>query len=440
MINNEILELEQEILGAFLNNQNLLKLNKDKIKIKHFQLKTHQNIYSNMLKMDNDNFAIDLLSFLNFNKDKINEMDSVSYISDIFACMPSTIGFNSKLDIFIDNYKTSLIKAITKDIESVSDNVQLTEILENTLKEVYETSTGKEIDLETSYEEYLDWLHSDEETRGFKSGLYNLDNMLGKFKPGRLITIFARSGVGKSTVAIQIALNMVLQKHKVIYGSGEMSKAEVINKMVASKYSIPYELISEKRITQDDKEKITMLVGALANNCFHISTTTNLDKLLTEAKAYKLKYGLDVIYIDYVNKYINGAKGDKLTEKIGAITSRLKDFALDENVCVVLLAQANRESDKKVGDVTEKISESDIQDSARIEQDSDQVLALYRNKKLDNAEYRAVNQENIDYNSKSAEKNPNCINITVVKNRHGKKGTMAFRWNGQYSQVTNFSN
>ena len=172
-------------------------------------------------------------------------------------------------------------------------------------------------------------------------------------------------------------------------------------------------------------------------NGLYITNETDLNKLLAEVKSYKLKYGLDVLFVDYVNKYIK-ANNRNLSEKIGEVTSTLKDFALKEKVCVVLLAQANRESDKKTGEIVEKVNEGDIQDSARIEQDCDQVIALYRNKKLDNAEYRAANEHEIDYNSKSADKNPECINFTVVKNRHGKKNTLAFKWNGKISRVSNF--
>ncbi len=78
----------------------------------------------------------------------------------------------------------------------------------------------------------------------------------------------------------------------------------------------------------------------------------------------------------------------------------------------------------------EKIDSSDIQDSARIEQDSDQVIALYRNIKLDDRVYRDMmfRQGKLRYNSKNADENPECMNVVVIKNRHGGRGTCALRW------------
>jgi predicted ATP-dependent serine protease len=71
------------------------------------------------------------------------------------------------------------------------------------------------INIANDYDEYLSWLYGENEDIGIKSGLTNLDNILGKFQAGRMIGIFARTGVGKSTVAIQIDLNMALQKHQI---------------------------------------------------------------------------------------------------------------------------------------------------------------------------------------------------------------------------------
>jgi replicative DNA helicase len=256
---------------------------------------------------------------MNFNKNRLKDVDGVTYVSQIAACLPSQMGFSTKIDLFIDNYKETLIRGIRHDLEVLETTEDLTKLLENTLAEVYNTTSEKEINIANDYDEYLSWLYGDTENIGFKSGLINLDNILGKFQAGRMIGIFARSGVGKSTVAIQIALNMALQKHKVIYGSGEMSKAEVLNKMAASRLSIPYELLASKEITLEDKDRVCDLISNLMNNGLYITNETDLNKLLAEVKSYKLKYGLDVLFVDYVNKYIK-ANNRNLSEKIGEVT------------------------------------------------------------------------------------------------------------------------
>lgn len=104
------------------------------------------------------------------------------------------------------------------------------------------------------------------------------------------------------------------------------------------------------------------------------------------------------------------------------------------------MAQANRAIDKKSGDTAiDKISSSDIQDSARIEQDSDQIIGLYRDIKLDDKVYRHLLQKGgkLDYTSMDADKNSECMNAIIMKNRHGERGTCALKWEGRFSRVTN---
>ena len=130
-----------------------------------------------------------------------------------------------------------------------------------------------------------------------------------------------------------------------------------------------------------------------------------------------------------------------MTNKLGKISGKLKELALDEDICIVLVAQANRSIDRKTGDsAIDKISSGDIQDSARIEQDSDQIIGLYRDIKLDDKVHRDLLQRKgkLDYSSMDADKNPECMNAIIMKNRHGERGTCALKWEGKYSRVTNF--
>lgn len=436
---NEVINLEQEILGGLINNNTLIDQHKE-IKAKFFSLEIHKNIFAAIIDMHSKSLSIDLVSFLNYNKHKVKKMDSVSYITEVASCSPSTRNFKTKVNLLIENYKVREIKSLTNKLIETDNIEELTGMVETTLKTVYETSINKELDIISEYDDYLNWLMAESTDTGSRSGLHKLDKILGNFQKGRLITLFARSGIGKSTVAIQIAANMSMQKQKVVYGSGEMSRVEVFNKIISSKLNIPYSVLMNRLTTDDDKERISIFMAKLTNTGLYITNETNIDKFISEVKLYKMKYGLDVVFVDYVNKYISGMTGMQTTEKIGQVTAALKTLALEDNVCVVLLAQANRKSDDKIGMVNEKVTEGDIQDSARIEQDSDQVIALYRNKKLDNPEFRvaADKEGKLDYNSKDADKNPECINMTVLKNRHGEKGTKAFKWEGAFSRVTNY--
>ena len=233
---------------------------------------------------------------------------------------------------------------------------------------------------------------------------------------------------------------MVLKGAKIFYGSAEMTRNQIFNRMAASYLSLSSKSIDEDSILKEDKDKISEFMARLINNRFYVSTETDFEKFINEIKVYKLQNSLDVVFVDYINKYIDFGDKDLMTNKLGKVSGMLKTLAMEEDICVVLMAQANRVADKKSGEAIEKIESSDIQDSARIEQDSDQVVALYRNIKLDDRMYkdRLQKQGKIKYESMNADENPECINAIVIKNRHGDRGTCALRWSGRYSRVTNF--
>ena len=156
------------------------------------------------------------------------------------------------------------------------------------------------------------------------------------------------------------------------YGSAEMTRNQVFSKISGSYLSLSTKAIDEDTILQEDKDNIANFMAGLINKKIYVSTETDFEKFVNEIKVYKMQNTLDVVFVDYINKYIDFSDKDLMTNRLGKISGVLKTLAMEEDICIVLLAQANRIVDKKVGDMAvEKIDSSDIQDSARIEQDSD---------------------------------------------------------------------
>ena len=99
------------------------------------------------------------------------------------------------------------------------------------------------------------------------------------------------------------------------------------------------------------KSKIAEFMSKIISNKFYVSIENDLNKFINEIKLYKLQNNLDVVFVDYVNKYVNKYVDhndrDLMTNKIGKISGLFKNLAVEENLCVVLIAQANRIVDKK---------------------------------------------------------------------------------------------
>ena len=441
MLDNNQVVLEQEILGAILNNNELIIMAKETIKPYMFQYGPHMKIYVAIADMIDRKMEVDLINFLEYQKEDLKAMDGPSYITSIYTCNPSNIGFFTKLDLLIRGYKKLLYVNMSHKIANGLSIEEIEEELEDTKISIHKCDIKQELNLVNQYDDYMKWLYDDNREKGISSGLLYVDKYIGNFQKKRLITVFARSGVGKSTFSVQIAGNMALNGAKVFYGSSEMSTEQIFNKMAASHLSIPTKSITDNVISDRDKDRICTYMSKLLGSNFYVSTETDLDKFIHEIKVYKLQHSLDIVFVDYINKYIDYEDRDLMTNKLGKISGKLKQLALEEDICVVLVAQANRSIDRKTGDTAvDKISASDIQDSARIEQDSDQIIGLYRDIKLDDKVHRDLlsKRGKINYSSMDADKNPECMNAIIMKNRHGERGTCALKWEGKYSRLTNF--
>ncbi len=441
ILSNGQIQLEQEVLGAMFKDSNLIIEARDRIKAEMFLYSKHMRIYLGILEMVEEKLEIDLVTFLEHHKKVIGEMDGVSYVSEIFSCCVSSLAFNTKLKLLVDNYKKHLYLKATDKINADMNLEEIESEIEEAKVKIHKCSLKKEIDINAQYDEYINWLYDENRDKGISSGLLYVDKYLGNFQKGRLITVFARSGVGKTTFSLQLASNMALSGHKVFYGSAEMTRNQIFNKIAGSYLSLSTKAIDEDSILKEDKDSISKFMANLINKKIYVSVETNFEKFVNEIKVYKMQNSLDIVFVDYINKYIDFSDKDLMTNRLGKISGVLKTLAMEEDICIVLLAQANRMVDKRGGDIPlEKIDSSDIQDSARIEQDSDQVIALYRNIKLDDRVYRDMmfRQGKLRYNSKNADENPECMNVVVIKNRHGSRGTCALKWNGRYSRVSDF--
>ena len=440
MLTSQHIELEQSILGTLFLNSNLLVKAKENIKPYMFQVENHKRIYEGIIRMVSDDKEIDLINFLENYKEIVKEMGGVSYVSEVFSCSSTELAFETKLELLIKAYQKRLVLDLCTYISDDMTIDHMENKIKDTLDKIYSCTLKKELNIEDIYDDYLLELYNDQQELGAKSGLTKIDEALGNFRKGRLITVFARSGVGKSIFSTQLAKDMALRGHKVIYGTSEMTRNEIIDRMAANHLHIACNKFNNKILTDEEKDKVSEFCGELLNKQLYISNETDIDKLINEIKVYKLRNKLDIVFIDYINKYVDVASNARLTELLGKITSKCKSLATDEDICVVLVAQANRTVDKNTGEVYEVITEADIQDSARIEQDSDQIIGLYRQKLFDEKIFREkmYRDGKLKYDSKDAKENPNCINISILKNRHGTRGIKAFRWDGQFCKIANW--
>lgn len=259
---------------------------------------------------------------------------------------------------------------------------------------------------------------SERKTTGISTGLIELDAITGGLKAGKLMVIGARTSVGKTALAHQIACYTGLCGYPTVFMSMEMSADEMALRMLARESGIDMRRIDESvDLSNDEIEKLDTLGQSISETAPLWVRVPGKSPTPAEAVAWVRKEVLSkkarVLVIDYLGLMdVTGAAGKGATraQEIGTATKALKAVALDTGVTILLLAQINRQSESRDGMVPRL---SDLRDSGDIEQDADGVWLLHY-------PYRVDKSKPVD-----------LIELIVAKNRGGKAGEVVkLKWHG----------
>lgn len=244
----------------------------------------------------------------------------------------------------------------------------------------------------------------------------SLNEYIGGFRPGALYIIGARPAVGKSVVAVNMAYGLAA-KGAVSFHSLEMSKREIVNRIFASEASVSMDHIEKRQLNQVDWERIAENREKISAR--HIAIADKSGQTLNDIRAYarqvSRKQPLAAIVVDYLQLMQDTERGRSRYESVTAISNGLKILARDLDVPVIALAQLNRAVENRKESAP---GLSDLRDSGAIEQDADVVILLHREAGLG------------DFGDERSK-----MILHVAKNRHGKTGMLALRFEGLFARV-----
>jgi replicative DNA helicase len=257
--------------------------------------------------------------------------------------------------------------------------------------------------------------HLDSEPDYFASDWSHLNEFIGGFRPGALYIIGARPAVGKSVVAVNMAFGLA-QHGAVSFHSLEMSKREIMNRLFASVCNVSMDHLENRKLTAVDWQRIAESREKVGRP---IAIADKSGQTLSEVRAFARQVGrkqkLVAIVVDYLQLMQDTERGRSRYESVTAISNGLKIMARDLDVPVIALAQLNRQIEGRK-DTSPGLS--DLRDSGAIEQDADVVILL--------------NREQSDTDGKD-EKSKMVLHI--AKNRHGRTGYLALRFDGLFARV-----
>ena len=294
---------------------------------------------------------------------------------------------------------------------------------------------------------------------GVDTGFEKLNSLTHGWQKGTLNILAARPAVGKTALALNLAVNAA----KGLHAPGavfecEMSGAEMMKRILSSQSMVYLENLSTGFMNQREKEKLASTIDDVKRMPLYFDDTSNIKLNDLIAKATKLKKenpNLCLIVVDYVGLVtVDNGKYDSRTLEIGTVTKALKKLARDLKLAVLALAQLNRNVDNNEGGVPML---SNLRESGSIEQDADIVMLMYRSDYYDNqgkpkqkgggkpntyaagGSFASSLQSQVDAQNARGENKDSIsvVNVNVAKNRSGRMGNVSLLFSKSFQRFDN---
>lgn len=335
--------------------------------------------------------------------------------------------FEKHMELLLDLYWKREINKIASEIDYTSNASDIKQSILNGLNNV-EMGIEEESIAEVLFKTSNDLLTGTIE-KGIPTGYSDIDyHMLGLNK-GELITIAARSGVGKTTLALNMFTHQVFNGVKAVYFSLEMPKSAVIQKMLSIKGKISTGKMRQRNFTEEEVLRISNITGYLADKDFNIfDKNSKLAYITSKIREEHLKGKCEIAYIDLINRVTTSKRTGSRAEEIGTMTRELKQLAMELEIPIVILAQINRGAEHRDN---KRPLLSDLKESGSIEEDSDVVIGVYRNLKTCDKN----TDVEVDYSAMNPDKNPNRVELILLKSRYTGGAVLLKEYSGDICTI-----
>ncbi len=431
------IEAEQAVLGCMLTDKDSVIAAVEVLKEDYFYREDNKLIYSAILSLYAKSEPIDIIT-VKAELAELGTLDRVGglgYLAELPERVPTTANIEKYINIVEE--KAILRRLIKSANELVSlgydESEDVTDIMDMAEKKIFDLSQSKSTrgytqikDVLVSTFEQLEKLSNQKGyVTGLTTGFNDLDRKTSGLHGSDLIILAARPAMGKSALAINIATNAALKaKVPVLIFNLEMSKEQVVNRILASEAMVDNSKLRTGKLEDNDWVKLAEASGFLSEASIYIDDTPGISMMEIRSKCRKLQVdkGLGLVVIDYLQLVQGSGKRNMNREQeISEISRNLKIMAKELNVPVIALAQLSRAAEQRKDGHRPMLS--DLRESGAIEQDADIVMFLYRD----------------DYYDENSE-NRNTAEVIIAKHRGGSTGTLNLAWLPEYTKFGNLDN
>ena len=402
-------EAEESALGALLLDKDAIIAVAEFLQPQDFYDERHRAIYEACISLYEDRVPIDVLTVAERLKKlkALKRVGGATYLAELANKVPTAAHVEHYGRIVRDTAtKRSLMAAASRLVDlSMDEGLAADELLDRAESEVF-SLTQKHIArafepvkmaLAESFDR-LDELHKQGEgLRGVPTGFKDLDDTLAGMQRSNLLILAARPGIGKTSLALNIAQNLAVKyKRPVGFFSLEMSKEELVDRLLVAQADIDAWKLKTGKLDEDDFTKLSNAMGELAEAPLYIDDTPALSiiEMRTKARRLQVEAGIDLLVVDYL-QLARSRQLENRVQEVSEITQGLKNLARELKIPVLAISQLSRAVEQRGGQKKPQLS--DLRESGSIEQDADVVMFIWREE----------------------EENTENINLDIAKHRNG---------------------
>ena len=385
------LDAEKSLLGAVLIDEEVLAGAAEITHAHDFYDKNHGLIFAGMMRLFEKHKPVDLLTLTDElkRKDELELVGGSAYLTELTNYVPTAAHASAYAEMIAQTaVRRRLIKA-SGDISELGYDESTTtqELLEKAEAELFSVSDQSTKQDLVSLESILtDSFHRIEELsknkgslRGVRTGYRDLDNMTAGLQKSDLIILAARPAMGKTTLVTNLAYNVAtIEKKPVLFFSLEMSKEQLVDRMLADASGVDSWNIRTGNLSDNDFAKLSEAMGEMAEAPIYIDDTPGLSVLEMRTKARRIAHEnqLGLIIVDYLQlMQANGNHNGNRVQEVSEISRGLKLIARELNVPLIALSQLSRSVESRTPPIPQL---ADLRESGSIEQDADIVSFIYR--------------------------------------------------------------
>ena len=430
------MEAEQSVVGSMIMDREAIVAASEIVLGEDFYNKQYGVLFDTMVELNDEGKPVDPVTL----QDRLREKDvppevcSPEFIRDLIMAVPTAANVKYYAGIVAD--KAVLRRLIRLNEEIANDcyvgKESLDTILEDTEKRVFDLVQrrgGAEFVpirqiVMNAMENIERASHNKGNVTGVATGFLDLDYKTAGLQPSDLILVAARPSMGKTAFVLNVAEYVAFKQNKTVaIFSLEMSKEQLVNRMLSMESNVDSQKLRTGSLTDADWDAVVEGIGVIGGSKLIIDDTPGISitELRSKCRKMKLEYGLSMVIIDYL-QLMSGSgtrSGDNRQQEISEISRSLKALARELNAPVIALSQLSRACESRQD---HRPMLSDLRESGAIEQDADVVMFLYRD----------------DYYNKDTDR-PNVAEVIIAKQRNGPIGTIELLWRPEFTKFVNMA-